>query len=76
MSDPEACQSRIIDRGNTHLSKVTRMVLVKHDPVVMLATSITPTTGMFSVLSDTAMARTDVTTLLSVLPQACTRDNS
>jgi hypothetical protein len=52
------------------------MVLVKHDPVVMLATSITPTTGMFSVLSDTPMARTDVTTLLSVLPQACTRDNS
>ena len=58
-------------RDNTHLSKVTRMVLVEHDPVVMLATSITPSTRMLSVLSDTAMASTDVTTLLPVLPQAC-----
>ncbi len=57
--------------NNTHLSKVTRMVLVEHDPVVMLATSITPSTRMLSVLSDTAMASTDVTTLLPVLPQAC-----
>lgn len=52
------------------------MVLVEHNPVVMLPSSITPTSRMLSVLSDTAMARTDVTTLFPVLPQACSQRDS
>ena len=55
----------------THLSEVTRMVLVHHDSVVMLTTSISASSWMLPVLADTAMSSTDVTTLLSVLPETC-----
>lgn len=51
------------------------MVLVKHDAVVVLSTSITATTWVLAVLANTTMASTDVTTLLAVLPQSC-RNNS
>ena len=47
------------------------MVLVKHDPVVMLATSISSSSWMLSVLADTTVSSTDVTTLLPVLMQPC-----
>ena len=40
-----------------HLSEVARVVLVKHDTVVVLATSITATTRVLPVLADTAMSR-------------------
>ena len=37
---------------SAHLSKVTRMVLVKVDPVVVLATSVSATSRVLPVLSD------------------------
>jgi hypothetical protein len=47
------------------------MVLVHHNPVVVLATSVTATTGVLPVLAHAAMAGADVTALLAVLAQAC-----
>ena len=47
------------------------MVLVHHDAVVVLATCITAATGVLAVLANTAMASTDVATLLAVLAQPC-----
>lgn len=55
----------------THLSKVSRMVLVHHDSVVVLTTSISASSWMLPVLADTAMSSADVTTLLPVLPETC-----
>jgi hypothetical protein len=52
---------------DTHLSEVTRVVLVHHNPVVVLATGVTATGGMLAVLADTTMARGHVTALLAVL---------
>jgi len=43
------------------------MVLVHHDAVVVLATSVTAARRMLAVLANAAMAGTDVTTLLAVL---------
>jgi hypothetical protein len=52
------------------------MVLVKHDTVVVLATSISATTWMLAVLANTTVASADVTTLLAVLPETCGRQQS
>ena len=54
-----------------HLSKVPRMVLVHHDSVVVLATSISTTSRMLPVLANTAMTSADMTTLLPVFPETC-----
>lgn len=54
-----------------HLSEETRMVLVKHDAVVVLATSISATTRVLAVLANTTVASTDVATLLAVAVQPC-----
>ena len=62
--------------SSADLSKVPRMVLVHHNPVVVLSTSVTPTSRMFPVLSNTAMARADVTPLLPVLPETCSATTS
>jgi len=51
----------------THFSKVTGMVFVKVDAVVVHATSVTATTGMFAVFSYTTMTMADVTAKLSCL---------
>ena len=55
----------------SHLSKVPRMVLVHVNSVVMLTSSITATSRMFPVLSNTSMSSTDVTPLFPVLVQVC-----
>ena len=49
------------------------MVLVKQDAVVVLATSITATARVLAVLANAAVAGTDVTALLAVLPEPCSR---
>ena len=43
------------------------MVLIHENAVVMLTTSVTATTGMLSVLPNAAMARTNMSSLFSVL---------
>merc|ERR1712126_477592 len=54
-------------RPHADFSEVTRMVLVEIDSVVMLATGVTATTGVFAVFSDATMTVTDVTSQLSRL---------
>ena len=46
------------------------MVLVEHDPVVVLASSVTTASWMLPVLADAAMTGGDVSALLAVLAQA------
>jgi hypothetical protein len=57
-----------------YLSEETRMVLVKQDAVVVLATSISAASWMLAVLANTTVASADVTTLLAVLPEPCKRN--
>ncbi len=47
------------------------MVFVIVDPVVMLSSSVTTTSRMFPVLSNTSVSSTDMTPLLPVLMQVC-----
>lgn len=55
----------------SYFSKVPRMELVHHDPVVMLTTRITATSRMFSMLANSPVASTHVAPLLAVFPQPC-----
>ena len=55
----------------THLSEVSRVVLIHVDSVVMLTSSITATSWMFPVLANTSVTSTDVTPLFPVLVQVC-----
>ncbi len=50
----------------TYLTEVTRVILIHQNSVVMLTTSITTTTRVSSVLTDTTVTGSDVTSLLSV----------
>jgi len=56
-----------VEMSHTDLSEVTRMVLVEVDAVVMLATSVTATTRMLTVLANTSMTMADVSSKLSGL---------
>ena len=57
----------IIHERCPHLSEVTRMVLIHQDSVVVLTTSVTTASGVTSVLTDTTVTSTDVSSLLSVV---------
>jgi hypothetical protein len=52
------------------------MILVHHDAVMVLSTSVTTTTRMLSVLADAPMSCTDVSALLAVLLQVCNQVGS
>lgn len=52
--------------ANTHLPEVTRVVLVHHNPVVVLATGVTATGRVLAMLADTTVPRGHVTALLTV----------
>jgi prephenate dehydrogenase len=60
-----------VEVPHTNLSKESRVVLVKQDAVVVLATGITATTRVLAVLANAAMTSTDMPTLFAVLPQPC-----
>ena len=51
----------------TNLSEITRVILIKKGSVMMLATSITTTTGMCSMLANTTITSGHVASLLSVV---------
>ena len=53
--------------SNPYLPEVTRVVLVHHNPVVVLATRVTATGRVLAVLANTTMTRGHVTALLAVL---------
>ena len=55
----------------SHLSKVTRMVLVEINPVMMLATSVSATSGVLPVLPDPAVAMGHVSSQLPGLLLGC-----
>jgi hypothetical protein len=57
--------SQHVISSHTDLTKVTRMVLIHEDAMVMLTSSITAPTGMLSVLSNTSMSHLDVSSLLA-----------
>ena len=52
---------------SAHLSEVSGMVLVEVDPVVMLTTSVSTTSRMLPVLSNTSMTMGNVASKLSGL---------
>lgn len=51
------------------LTKVTRVILVHQNSVVVHASGIASTAGVSSVLADTSVARAHVASLLSVVVQ-------
>jgi len=53
--------------AHSDFAEITRMVFVEVDAVVMLATSVSPTTGMFSVFSDSTVTVAHVTPKFSRL---------
>ena len=56
----------LMEVTHTDLSEVTRVILVEHDSVVMLSTSVTATTRVLSVLTDTTVTGTHVSALMSI----------
>merc|ERR1740139_1668841 len=56
-----------VELTHTDLTEITRMVLIHKGTVVMLSSSITATTRMLTVLSDTTVTGGDVSPLLAVL---------
>lgn len=57
----------LVEIPHSYLTEVTWVVFVEVDTVVMLATSVTTTSRMLPVLSDTTMAVTDVASEFSGL---------
>ena len=55
----------------THLAKVSWVILVKEYSVMMLSSSISATSRMLSVLADTTVSRTDVPPLFPCLLKIC-----
>mmetsp|Transcript_26718 Transcript_26718/g.42833 ORF Transcript_26718/g.42833 Transcript_26718/m.42833 type:complete len:201 (-) Transcript_26718:619-1221(-) len=55
--------------AHTNLTEVARVEFVKEGTVVVLATSVTATTGVRAVLADTTMTSGDVAALLAVLAE-------
>src|SRR3989338_3453491 len=53
--------------AHADLAEVSRMVLVEVDAVVVKTSSVTATSGMLSVLSDTTVSSGDVSALLTVM---------
>ena len=60
-----------VEVPHSNLSEVSRMVLVKVDSVVMLATSVSATSGVLPVLSDPAMTVGHVSSQLPGLLLGC-----
>merc|ERR1712212_586330 len=61
---------RLVVVKHTDLSEVTGMVFVEQGSVMMLTTSLTTSTGMFSMFTNTTMASTFVSSLLAVLVES------
>ena len=71
---PDSASSPSRFGTRAHLSEVTRVVLVHHDPVVVLATGVTATGGVLAVLADAAVTGGHVAALLTVLVQLSRRE--
>ena len=60
----------LVEISHTNFSEVTRMVLVEQNSVMVLTSSITSTTGMLSVFTNTTVTGTHVSSLFSVLKKS------
>ena len=67
--NPQIKQSKSTYQLGWYLSEVARMVFIEEDSVMMQSTSITSAARMRSMLTNTTMACTDVSSLLSVVMQ-------
>jgi len=54
----------LVEVPHTNFAEVSRMVLIEVDPVVMLSTSVSTTSGMLPVLSNPSVSMTDMATQL------------
>lgn len=59
----------VMEVAHTDLSEVTRMVLIEQDTVVVLASGVTTTSGMLTVLSNATVTGRDVSSVLTGLLQ-------
>merc|ERR1712212_415304 len=61
---------RLVVVEHTDLSEVTGMVFVEQGTVMMLTTGLTPSTGMFTMFTNTTVTSTFVSSLLTVLVES------
>lgn len=59
----------VVEVAHTNLTEVTRVILIEQDTVVVLASGVTTTSGMLTVLSDTTVTGRDVSSVLTGLSQ-------
>jgi len=59
----------LVEITHTNLTEVTRVIFIEVDTMVMLTTSITTTTWMLTVLTNSTVTSADVTSLLTILLQ-------
>jgi hypothetical protein len=59
-----------VELTHANLAEVTRVVFVEEGTVMVLATSLTTSTRVLTMFTDTAMAGTDVRALLTVFVKA------
>ena len=59
----------LMEVTHTDLSEVTRVILIEEDSVMVLSTSVTTSTRVLPVLTDTTVTGTDVSALMSVTLQ-------
>jgi len=66
----------LVEVAHTDLSEVSRVVLVEHDPVVVLSSGVTASTGVLPVLADTTVSVGHVSSLMpSALQTSSHLDN-
>jgi hypothetical protein len=63
-----------VELAHTNLSKVTRVILVHEDAVVVLSTGVTATTWVLAVLADATVSTRDVTPLFPRFVQSSRHD--
>ena len=61
---------QLVELAHTDFTEVTRVIFIEEGTVMVLPTGITTTTGMLSVLADTAMTHLDVAALLACFVEA------
>lgn len=59
--------AELVEIPHTHFTKISRVVFVEEDPVVVHPSSVSAASGMLSVLPDSTMASAHVAPLLPVL---------
>ena len=59
----------VVEVAHTDLTEVTRVILIEQDTVVVLASSVTTTSGMLTVLSNATVTGRDVSSVLTGLLQ-------